>query len=75
MSTFFAALVAYFACNGMVADRLLTRDEARDCVKSYRAAKTAFTSERERKTLSDGPTSRMAALGKWFKGLRDRFSA
>ncbi len=66
MSSFFAALVAYFACDGIATERLLTQDEARKCARSYRAVKAAFLSEEERADLSDGPIVQAAALRKGY---------
>lgn len=66
MSSFFAALVAYFACDGIATERLLTQDEAQKCVRSYQAVKAAFLSEEERADLSGGPTAQTAALRKGY---------
>ncbi len=66
MSSFFAALVAYFACDGIATERLLTQEEAQQCAKSYRAVKAAFLSESERAVLSDGPSVEAAALRKGY---------
>lgn len=71
MTSFFAALVAYFACDGIATERLLTQDEAQDCVKSYRAVKAAFLSESERVALSDGPSVEAAALRKGYLRFYD----
>ena len=71
MSSFIAALVAYFACDGIATERLLTQDEAKECAKSYRAVKAAFLSESERAALSDGPTVQAAALRKGYMRFCD----
>jgi len=71
MSTFVAVLVAYFACDGIASERLLTQEEAQRCVKSYEAVKEAFLSDKERAALSDGSVQRASALRAGYRRFCD----
>lgn len=71
MHSFFTALVAYLACDGMAAERMLDPDEALTCAKSYEAVKVSFLSDEERRALKDGPEARAEALRAGYR----RYSA